>query len=339
MIKWGIIGLGTIADKFAESLTEIENAELIAISSSKVKKLNHFGKKYKIKDNYKFKNSQKILECDNIDAIYIATVNTSHYEIIQKAIDLEKNILCEKPVTINSSEFEKIIFKLKEKKLFFSEAMSYRFHPQTKVIKEIIRSGEIGNIISADIKFGFAISKLLQYISPNNRLFDKLGGGTILDTGCYCTSFALYLANLTDTSSEPIKFNYSDVSATINRRNVEDFAKAKVIFKNNFVANLQTSFKKKMENNVIIYGTSGKIIIPNPWFPEKNSFIEVQNEFKKYRKEIKSYCSPMAITIETVSNLIKNNQREALFPLMSWKDSLDNMKMIDEWKKLVIKYK
>ena len=339
MIKWGIIGLGTIADKFAESLTEIENAELIAISSSKVKKLNHFGKKYKIKDIYKFNNSQKILECDNIDAIYIATVNTSHYEIIQKAIEFEKNILCEKPVTINSNEFEKIIFKLKEKKLFFSEAMSFRFHPQTKVIIEIIRAGEIGNIISADIKFGFAISKLLQYISPNNRLFDKLGGGTILDTGCYCTSFALLLANLIDTSLEPIKFNFSDVSATINRRNVEDFAKAKVIFKNNFVANLQTSFKKKMENNVIIYGTSGKIIIPNPWFPEKNSFIEVQNKFKKYRKEIKSYSSPTALTIETVSNLIKDNQREALFPFMSWKDSLDNMKMIDEWKKLVIEYK
>ncbi len=336
MIKWGIIGLGTIADKFAESLTEIENAELIAISSSKEKKLDHFGKKYKIKDIYKFNNFQKILECDNIDAIYIATVNTSHYEMIQRAIDLGKNILCEKPVSINSNEFEKIVFKLREKKLFFSEAMTYRFHPQTKVIIEIIRAGEIGNIISADIKFGFAISKLLQFISPNNRLFDKLGGGTILDTGCYCTSFALLLANILDTSSEPIKFNFYDVSATINRRNVEDFAKAKVIFKNNFVANLETSFKKKMENNVIIYGTSGKIIIPSPWFPEKNSFIEVQNKFKRYRKEIKSYRSPRELMTETVSNLIKNNQREALFPFMSWKDSLDNMKMIDEWKKLVI---
>ena len=276
MIKWGIIGLGTIADKFAESLTEIENAELIAISSSKVKKLNHFGKKYKIKDIYKFNNSRrKILECDNIDAIYIATVNTSHYEIIQKAIDFEKNILCEKPVTINSNEFEKIIFKLKEKNYFFGSHV-YRFHPQTKAIKEIIRAGEIGNIISADIKFGFAISKLLQYISPNNRLFDKLGGGTILDTGCYCTSFALLLANLIDTSSEPIKFNFSDVSATINRWNVEDFAKAKVILKIISQQTYKLHLKKKMENNVIIYGTSGKIIIPNPWFPEKNSFIEVQ---------------------------------------------------------------
>ena len=339
MIKWGIIGLGTIADKFAETLIEIENAELIAISSSKVKKLDQFGKRYKIKDIYKFNNYQKILECDDIDAIYIATVNTSHYKIIQKAIEFGKNILCEKPVTINSYEFEKIVLKLKEKKLFFSEAMPYRFHPQTKVIIEIIRAGEIGHIISADIVFGFAINKLLQFISPNNRLFDELGGGTILDTGCYCTSFALLLANLIDSPSESIKFNFSDVSATINRRNVEDFAKAKVIFKNNFVANLQTSFKKKMQNNVIIYGTSGKIIIPNPWFPEKNSFIEVQNKFKKYREEIKSYYSPRAFIIETVSNLIKNNHREAQFPLMSWKDSLDNMKMIDEWKKLIKEYK
>ena len=337
MIKWGIIGLGVIADKFAESLDEVENSQLIAISSSKETKLNYFGKKYKIKDIYRFNDSQKILECKDVDAIYIATVNTSHYKIIKKSIEFEKNILCEKPVTINSNEFEKIIFKLKEKKLFFSEAMSYRFHPQTKIIQEIIKAGEIGNVISADIKFGFAISKLLQFISPNNRLFDKLGGGTILDTGCYCTSYALLIANLLHTPFVSSKFKFTEVSATTNTRKVEDFAKAKVIFQNNFVANLQTSFKKKMENNVVIYGTNGKINIPSPWFPEKKSFIEIQNKFKKYRKLINSDYSSRANTIKIVSNLIKENQREGQFPFMSWQDSLDNMKMIDEWKKLVIK--
>jgi len=337
MIKWGIIGLGAIANKFADSLIETENAELIAISSSKKKKLDSFGEKYKINDIYRFNEIQKILECKNIDAVYIATVNTSHYEIIKKAIEFEKNILCEKPVTLNSKEIEKIIYKLKEKKLFFSEAMSFRFHPQTKIMVEIIKAGEIGEIISADIRFGFAISKLLQFISPNNRLFDKLGGGTILDTGCYCTSFALLLANLKGNLIEPFEFKFTDVSATINRRNVEDFAKAKVIFKNNFVANLETSFKKKMENNVIIHGTNGKIIIPNPWFPEKKSFIEIHNKSKQYRKIIDSNYSSRVNIIKIISNLIRDNQREAKFPFMSWKDSLDNMKMIDEWKKLVIK--
>ena len=338
MIKWGIIGLGTTADRFAESLAKVENSELIAISSSKEKKLNFFGKKYKIQNSYRFNDYENLLKCTKINAIYISTINTAHFEMIEKSIKYDKNILCEKPVTTNSKELEKIILKLNEKKLFFSEAMSYRFHPQTKVITEIIRAGEIGKIISADITFGFAVSKLLQFLSPNNRLFDKLGGGTILDTGCYCTSFALLLANLLNKNFDTLTFKFTEVSATYNRKKVEDFAKAKVIFNNDFEANLQTSFKKKLENNVVIYGSEGKIIISNPWFPEKKSFIDIQNKHKNYRKIINSDYSCRVNIIKTISNLINDHQKEATFPFMSWKDSVYNMKMIDEWKKIVANY-
>ncbi len=337
MIKWGIIGLGKTANKFAESLIKTDNAELVAIYSSKEKKLDNFGNKYKIKNIYRFNNLKKLLKCSDIDAVYIATINTSHFEIILESIEFEKNILCEKPVTLNSNEIEKIIVRLKEKKIFFSEAMSYRFHPQTQVLIEKIKAGEIGNIISADINFGFAVSKFLQFISPNNRLFDKLGGGAILDTGCYCTSFALLLANLKDNSSDSINFKFTDVSATVNRRNVEDFAEAKVVFENNFFANLKTSFKKKLENKLIIYGTDGNIIVSNPWFPEEKSYIEINNKNNKYKRTIESDYSIGVNTIKVISNLIKDNQREAQFPFMSWKDSLNNMKMIDEWKKQVVK--
>ena len=93
-------------------------------------------------------------------------------------------------------------------------------------------------------------------------------------------------------------------------------------------------------NNIISTDNKGRIYVYS--LEQKKKIFEYnfyKNKFKKYRKEIKSYCSPTAITIESVSNLIKNNQREAQFPFMSLKDSLDNMKMIDEWKKLVIEYK
>ena len=334
MIKWGIIGLGKIADQFATSLQEVNNSELVAISSSKQKKLDYFGKKYKIENNHRFINYENLLKCKNVDVIYIATVNKSHFDIILESIKHEKNILCEKPVSINTVEINKIIQKLKEKKLFFSEAMHYRFHPQTKILIDTIKSGEIGKILYADIEFGFAVSKLLQFFSPNNRLFDKVGGGTILDTGCYCTSFALLIAKLCNKTSDSINFKIIDVSITKNRKKVEDFAKAKVVFGNGFEANLKTSFRMKMKNELIIYGTGGNIKISNPWFPDRVSVIEIQNNFKKYQKVINSDHTCRVNTLNIVSNLIEKKQIEAQFPFMSWMDTADNMKIIDEWKRI-----
>ena len=180
MIRWGIIGIGNVAEKFAEAIKEVDNSKLIAIGSSKKEKLIKYGDKHKIENVYRFNSYKKLLECKELDAVYIATANTSHSSLIKEAIKAEKNILCEKPITINYQESKEIFDLLKNKKLFFAEAYPYRFHPQTKIIKDIIEKGEIGEIKSAEIKFGFAISKLLQFFSPKNRLRPLLSEKLIL---------------------------------------------------------------------------------------------------------------------------------------------------------------
>ena len=337
MIRWGIIGLGNIANKFAESIKEVNNSKLIAIGSSTQKKLLKFGNKYNIQNIYRFDSYEKLLECKEIDAVYISTINTSHAKLIIKSIKAGKNILCEKPTTINFKEAKKVFNLLEKNKVFFAEAIPYRFHPQTKIITNTIMKGEIGKVQSVEIKFGFAVSKLLQFLSPNNRLFNTLGGGAILDTGCYCTSFALLMAKLINKNSDLSKFKLTNVSGTINRKAVEDLACAKIIFKNGLEAKVETSFRKKMENNVIINGTSGKMIIPNPWFPEKTTYIEVHSKFKNYKKKIKSKYSSRANMINVASDLIKKKLREGNYPLMSWKDSINNMKIINKWRDILRK--
>jgi predicted dehydrogenase len=335
MIKWGIIGIGNIAEKFAEAIEEVDNSKLIAIGSSKKEKLTKFGDKHKIQNIYRFNSYQKLLECREIDAVYIATINTSHYSLIKKAIREKKNILCEKPATINHKELEEIFDLLKNTKLFFAEAYPYRFHLQTKILKDLIEKGEIGKPKTMEIKFGFATSKLLQFFSPRNRLFDSLGGGAILDTGCYCTSFALFIAKLVDQNSDLSKYKLTNVLGTFNRRGVEDFASVKITFENNFEANLETSFRKKMKNNIVINGDKGKIIISNPWFPEKKTFLEVYKESSDYSKEIISRYTSRANVIRESANLIKKKLREENFPLMTWEESINNMKIIDNWKEIL----
>ena len=85
MIRWGILGLGKIAEKFGEAIQEVENAKLIAISSFNNSKLNFFGKKYNILEKYRFNTYENLLNCNEVDAVYITTLNNTHSELIIKA--------------------------------------------------------------------------------------------------------------------------------------------------------------------------------------------------------------------------------------------------------------
>ena len=139
MVRWGILGLGKIAEKFAEAIQEVENAELIAISSLENKKLNFFGKKHNIVEKYRFNTYENLLNCDEVDAVYIATLNNTHAELIIKSAKAKKNILCEKPMSLNYKEAIEVFNQLKKSKVFFSEAFAYRYHPQTEIITNLIK--------------------------------------------------------------------------------------------------------------------------------------------------------------------------------------------------------
>ena len=134
MINWGVIGLGYMAKMFASSISGVKNSRLLAISSNSSLKLLKFGKKFDIERKYRFGNYNEILNCKEINAIYISTINNSHYDLIEKCIKAKKNILCEKPITMNFKDTLSIFEKLKKTDLFFMEALPYRAHPITSFL-------------------------------------------------------------------------------------------------------------------------------------------------------------------------------------------------------------
>ena len=100
-VRWGIIGLGNIALKFAEAFKYLKNAKLLAISSRSENKLLTFKNKFQIDDNYCYTNYDSLLECKDLDIIYIALPHSLHHEWVIKSIEKGKNILVEKPATVN----------------------------------------------------------------------------------------------------------------------------------------------------------------------------------------------------------------------------------------------
>ena len=154
-VKWGIIGLGNIALKFAEGFQYTKNAKLLAISSRNKNKLLTFKNKFQIDDNYCFTNYDSLLECKDLNIVYIALPNSFHHEWVIKSIEKGKNILVEKPATINFSQMENIKNNLKGKNIFFSEAFMYRYHPQRSKVVDLLKNNVIGNLVSMDSFFGF----------------------------------------------------------------------------------------------------------------------------------------------------------------------------------------
>lgn len=321
MIKWGVIGAGNMGRIFAESIKEVDNAELIAVASTNNQKLDTFCEEFKINGKLKFNNYEKLCENRYVDAIYISTLNNTHLDIIKLCAKNKKNILCEKPFCLNSIEALELKKIIENSGVKFFEAIAYLSHPQTYTLLNLINSGEIGQINSIESSFGFKVRK----IKPESRLFNKkLGGGTILDVGCYPISFISLFTKKTN------ELKFENISGTICKTNVDIDAKAKIFINNKIDCTIKVSFKNNFENNSIIYGSKGKIIINSPWLPNKKSFLEIFTKERYYKKFIKSDLSVYANQIKNVSNEFLSNQIKTSI-LFDITKAFQNMKYLDLW--------
>ena len=321
MIKWGVIGAGNMGRIFAETIKEIDNAILVAVASTNNKSLDSFGDNFKIEKEFRFKNYESICKNDNIDAIYISTLNNTHFDLIKMCAVNKKHILCEKPFCLNlveALEIEKII-NLNNVKFF--EAIAYVSHPQTDSILDIINKGEIGEIKSIESSFGFRVRK----VKPESRLFNKkLGGGAILDIGCYPMSFISLFSN----NNNEIKFQ--NIKGEICETNVDIAASAEILVNDKINCKIKVSLKEYFENNSIIYGSKANMKINSPWLPGKKTFLEIYNKNRYYKQFIESDLSAYANQIKNVSHefLKKISVGDKLFDISK---AVKNMKYLDLW--------
>lgn len=326
MINWGIIGLGNIANKFASAIKEVNNAKLLGVSSLTNERLINFGEKYNIEKKYRFNKYENLLKCDTIDAVYISTLNNSHVDLIIKCAENNKHVLCEKPMGISYEESKKAANYIDKSNIFFMEAIAYRSHPQTNNIIKAINNNKIGKINSIKSSFGFSVKR----IKPDSRLFNKsLGGGAILDLGCYPLSFvSLFCKN-----DQEILFD--NAKGTFCHTGVDDYAEANLTINKKIKAHIKVSFKNDLDNNSIIYGDSGHLVVSSPWLPEKKSYIEICKKEHSYKIFSDSNKSVYAQQICNVSDLIINNLTEGKFPNINLRESLENMKLLTLWNKKI----
>ena len=336
-VKWGIIGLGNIALKFAEGFQYTKNAKLFAISSRNKNKLLTFKNKFQIGDNYCFTNYDNLLECKDLDIIYIALPNSFHHEWIIKSIDKGKNILVEKPATLSFAQMDNIKNSLKDKNIFFSEAFMYRYLPQIPKVLDLLKNNVIGNLVSMESFFGFDVLgrkkifgiKLKKKLNKNNRLYNKeLGGGAILDLGCYPVSMSILIASLIP------KFDFNKIKVLNKKKDigltgVDMNSFAELDFGNSFKSTIGTSFTQDLGKKTKIIGSKGELILEDTWHGNP-SLINISGENKE-KIEVECHKNIYKYEIDILSKCILENKKEPNFPGMTINETLENMRILDKW--------
>ena len=192
-VRWGIIAVGSIANAFAHSIKYSKNSKLCCVLGRNEEKVNSFAKKHNCLPYF---DLETFLSSE-IDAVYIATPHDSHIFYSMEAIKRKLHVLCEKPLSVNSTEAMILTNEAKKNGIFLMEAFMYRTHPQTletlKLCKEYFKDTDV-KILSS---FGFDAP-----VDKSHRLRNiNLAGGAILDVGCYPLSMARLIAG--SLSDEP----------------------------------------------------------------------------------------------------------------------------------------
>ncbi len=319
MINWGVLGLGNMGRQFINCFVKSTSQINLNGAASKSKtKLDLL----KNKINFQYYDSyESLINSANIDAIYIATLNNTHKDLAISAINNDKKILCEKPTGLNHKEVCDLQNVLKNKKNSFYEAIAYRSHPQTMFLMDLLKDKEIGKIKKIESFFGFKIKK----IDKNSRLFNKeLGGGSILDLGCYPISFF----NLFNSQDNEMKIQESKVN--LCETSVDIDAEIFLDINEDIKAFGKVSLKENLKNICRIYCENGIITIPHPWLPPEKTFIEIETKSRYHKNIINSDKNVYSHQVKKVSEAFMNKENNFLVDI---NESLQISKIIDTWLK------
>lgn len=338
VLNWGIIGLGNAAKNFATGFADSKNSKLIAVASKNEEKLNYFQNTYNLEDKQCYKSYEEILEKDDLDVIYIALPNSLHTEWIIKSAKSKKNILVEKPAGIEVKELDYALQEVKKNNVFFIEGFFYRSHPQTLKLIKFIKTNCIGKVYKIKSSFGndaLGGKKLFGYRfkkpNKNNRLFNKeLGGGAILDMGCYPISLVSLLASFINKNHNLP--NLCGANIRMGVTGVDEHAFLTLNYENNLCAEVEASIIKKLDNSLEIIGEKGKIVIKEPWFPGLTSEIKIYLNKINKTELIKTNCNIYSYQIKQFSNMILKKKNSPY--LMSPDKSLQNMIILNKWRSL-----
>jgi len=312
-VSWGVISTAKIGtEKVIPAMQKGKYCQINAIASMDYNKAKNSADKLGIAKAYG--SYEELLKDDKIDAIYIPLPNHLHVEWSIRSLKAGKHVLCEKPLGMNYKEtgtLQKTAMEYPKQKVM--EAFMYRHHPQIQKTRELIDSGTIGDLKNIHTMFSY------YNVDPQNiRNMANIGGGGLMDIGCYCISISRFLFG-----SEPKRA--CAVMDFDPKMKIDRFVSAVLEFKDG-AANISCSTQQRFHQFAEIMGTKGRIRIDFPFTPAPEVPAKIIIQTDSNTEEISfDICDQYTIQGDLFSRAILEDT-EVPTPL---EDGIANMKVID----------
>jgi predicted dehydrogenase len=337
MINWGIIGAGGIAKVFANGLRFSKTGQLTAVAGRTPGKADALADLFGVEKRYT--SYEALLADDTIDAVYISTIHPLHLEPVEMAAKAGKHMLVEKPIAMNAADAAKMVELARENDVFLMEAFMYRCHPQITKLVELIQEGAIGDVLVVRSTFGFQAT-----FNPDSRTFNReMGGGGILDVGCYPASMARLVAGAAAGKAflDPVEFKATGV---VGPTGVDHYTTATMKFENDVIAEISTAITCNLPGETVIHGSGGILTVPNPWLPSSpcrgaRAALPLDTQFPSSKLLLQQRGAELEEIIVAVdrdlfsyeADMVGEHIANRQAPAMSWDDTLGNMQTLDKW--------
>lgn len=317
--RWGIIGTGGIARTFARDIAHLEGNEIAAVGSRTLSNSQDFTKEFPATA---FGSYEELVASD-LDAVYVATPHSLHAENSILALNAGKPVLCEKPFAVNATQAEAMIQASQKNSVALMEAMWSRFLPHYQIVREIVQSGELGELVALYADHGQPL--------PADRYYrlhaPELAGGALLDLGIYPISLAFMVLGEPDSiiaSSQPTESGVDAQTSMI----FSYFTGQQAV--------MTTTLKVRTPCTAQIIGTKGRINIDSNFYTPTS--MQVIIEGKLAREYPKTYIGHgIREQASEFAQVVRSGELES--SIMSQLESLAIMQVMDEIREMIdLKY-
>jgi xylose dehydrogenase (NAD/NADP) len=318
-VRWGVLGNATIARVCViPAIQKSRNSALHALATRSPVDGREAATKNCIDNVYG--TYEALLDDPDIDVVYIPLPNHLHHPWTLRALEAGKHVLCEKPLACNAHEAVEMADAAKKKGLLLMEAFMYRFHPRNQRIKKMVAEGSIGTPCLVRSAFCYHIGDDLLSSGECARLNPEMGGGALLDVGCYGVSVTRWLLG-----KEPTELQGQ---AVFHPCGVDVHFVGSLRFSDSGLATLEASFISALQQTYTIVGNKGAIELPHdafvPW--EKDALFTIRGKDQEAGEEnLTPGADEYQLMVEHFSDAVLGLTSLAFLP----EESIQNMRVLD----------
>lgn len=244
-LRWGFLGAARIAKSYAPAMQASRNGKVCAVAARDADRARRFADEMGIPRA--LGDYQALLDDPEIDAIYLALPNALHAEWAIRALRSGKHVLCEKPLATSTADAQAMRSASLETGRLLAEAAMYRLHPVNITALELLHSGRIGDLVSADATFFAPVDE-----SDPIRFSPALGGGALLDLGFYCVNLLRWAAG-----AEPVE---ARGARTLHPGGVDLWSGGVLRFPSGAVGTFACAYGRPFSCRYELVGRSGRIV-------------------------------------------------------------------------------